>query len=195
MEEYLCHYGILGMKWGVRRYQNKDGTLTAEGKLKLKKYTSKAVKDFNKVREQYLLESKKDAYEDSSDVDWYDFIFSCAYDNGIVNDEAFKSLWTEEFANLWCMKYSDYVYDFSKHNKNARKAYAFVEKYCGRLGDSDSWSVSHNTYYNYKEDIRKNITDIKLPSDSILKKERQRYDKEWEELISIKQRKAEEINA
>ena len=30
--EYLAHYGVLGMKWGQRRYQNPDGSLTAAGK-------------------------------------------------------------------------------------------------------------------------------------------------------------------
>lgn len=28
----LYHHGVKGMKWGVRRYQNEDGTLTAKGK-------------------------------------------------------------------------------------------------------------------------------------------------------------------
>lgn len=36
MENTLQHYGVLGMKWGVHRYKNRDGTLTKEGKKQKK---------------------------------------------------------------------------------------------------------------------------------------------------------------
>ena len=30
---YLAHHGVEGQKWGVRRYQNADGSLTPEGRI------------------------------------------------------------------------------------------------------------------------------------------------------------------
>lgn len=42
MDSYLKHHGIKGMKWGVRRYQNKDGSLTDKGK---KRYARDAVEN------------------------------------------------------------------------------------------------------------------------------------------------------
>ena len=37
----LYHHGVKGMKWGVRRYQNKDGSLTESGKKRLAKSIKK----------------------------------------------------------------------------------------------------------------------------------------------------------
>lgn len=36
--DYMAHYGTPGMKWGRRRFQNKDGSLTEAGKRRYAKY-------------------------------------------------------------------------------------------------------------------------------------------------------------
>lgn len=53
MENELQHHGVLGMKWGVRRYQNKDGTLTSAGKQK--KLSSEERADISNTKRRHEL--------------------------------------------------------------------------------------------------------------------------------------------
>lgn len=51
----LYHHGILGMKWGVRRYQNKDGTLTPAGKRRQRTMSDDA-KEVKQIKKKKLYE-------------------------------------------------------------------------------------------------------------------------------------------
>ena len=52
VNDFLAHHGILGMKWGIRRYQNKDGTLTESGK-----------RHYGTATEAYKVKTPKEAYK------------------------------------------------------------------------------------------------------------------------------------
>ena len=51
MDNTLQHWGIKGMKWGVRRYQNKDGSLTPAGK---KRYDRDKADNLSKKKENRI---------------------------------------------------------------------------------------------------------------------------------------------
>ena len=73
-DEELYHYGIKGMKWGVRRFQNKNGSLTPAGK---KRVSNKEIrneqqrvynKEYKKLQKEYgIAEKQKQAFTWSID--------------------------------------------------------------------------------------------------------------------------------
>ena len=57
MVEYIYHHGIKGQKWGVRRYQNEDGSLTSAGKARYNDDGTK--KDARKMTDYDLQKSNR----------------------------------------------------------------------------------------------------------------------------------------
>lgn len=55
----LKHFGILGQKWGIRRYQNPDGSLTSDGKKHYSKGLVEKVRNYNNNRKEKLANNRK----------------------------------------------------------------------------------------------------------------------------------------
>ena len=59
----LKHWGVKGMKWGIRRYQNKDGSLTSNGR---KRYQSEDSKKTEQIKKKKISEMSNQELKDAN---------------------------------------------------------------------------------------------------------------------------------
>ena len=63
-DNYLSHFGIKGQKWGVRRFQNEDGSLTEAGKKRyLEESLDKLAKDIRKQEKKVSGSSDNETHQ------------------------------------------------------------------------------------------------------------------------------------
>ena len=99
-DSYLMHFGIKGQKWGVRRFQNEDGTLTEAG---IKRYGSeKEQKELSKTIQK--LHQSRDKY--SRFTIWQDSKNRKKIENAPQVREAVKKA-SEEYAKSKLKKLKD----------------------------------------------------------------------------------------
>lgn len=166
---YLAHHGIKGMHWGIRRYQNPDGSLTSQGK---KRYSLNPIKRMQQKRaDKKALEEKKkaadreyrerlddlDSRSQMVDKEWLDLCYK--YEDPIKADKLDKAsnkYWdsydTEQNEDL-LEKCTKLAYDFG-YDYGEKAGHDLVKKYGNDAVNRflDLWS-HEGSYYTRAVDF------------------------------------------
>ena len=169
----LYHFGIKGMKWGVRRYQNKDGSLTPKGKKRVSKQYRKYMNRARIAAEMMGADDEgynravnrmnnglTDRYNNEYDkrlgpkAKNHDFLNDEVYDNGYA--DLFDSVIDKEVASVKLNTY--------KNNRSYNKAQSLAKKY--NMESFDNFVKERNKYIS---DLKKIANDESDPVKKALK--------------------------
>lgn len=147
----LYHHGILGMKWGVRRYQNPDGTLTEAGRTRLEKKDTKwARKNYKKIYNYSYKKSTKELAR-----------YDRSYEMQVKKGKAYINSHNQKMAELMSSA-------ASKYTTPSGKAVRFVAKR-GDMGvymaladrDYDMSQVKNGVWSSGRVAYKKNVIEKK----------------------------------
>lgn len=116
-QNYLAHFGVKGMKWGVRRYQNPDGSLTSAGKFRQAKKEYKLTK--KELRKSGL--SKEVQREQLSDK-WLDIVKNAPGKKPRNRDIQWLQNTARKFSFNKDQIYTDKVYKYLQDTNDAKYA-------------------------------------------------------------------------
>lgn len=135
MSSVLAHYGIKGMRWGVRRYQNPDGSLTERGK---KRVRNEYKREVDKARADVLSRNTKrhvDAYNEAADrmnkggIDRFNKQQEKKYGKDFANREGYFDDYQKQFNEVYASIYNKSLYEAYQGNKHFQRSVELVEQY------------------------------------------------------------------
>ena len=131
----LYHYGVKGQKWGVRRYQNPDGSLTPRGKKRLGKEYDKASKATMRKLSKKGNKMYLDAYNKAADemnrggIEKFNSEQRKKYGDDYANRDSYMTDYNTMFMNRVAKHFDKSLNDFYKSDKDFQKCEQLVDKY------------------------------------------------------------------
>ena len=145
METYLMHHGIKGQKWGNRRFQYEDGSLTPEGRKRYGGVYSRREEKYTNKANRYKYGGKKFSDPDVTRKinNSKKVLKSEASDKKIMaNRSENREKWATKYINAGNKKYNDIIKNYAK-NKSLAKMSKDYKK-------SDAYKKAAKEYFNQK---------------------------------------------
>lgn len=150
-DNYLSHHGILGQRWGVRRYQNPDGTLTEAGKKRYVKDVVSIKDSKGTKKEQELRKTISERAYRAGEAKQLKAISDKAYALNKEHDVEFKKWLTKNPGYTFNEYDSDEGYGYDK---------SLNKFYKDRPDMKKKWDKVYSLYSDYRKETKKYFNNL-----------------------------------